>query len=155
MLADGSHDVSQVDDRPLTGPGGRFGAAPGVTIRKRSGVRALREGWLPRHTVAMAVVTPALGYVYLTSLVMSMTPAWAVIIGARAVMGALVVTTYLPMRGATAGVGSSCSLMAGLVVPMVAVLLSGATSLASGAMALALLTVALAQRLSGASACRS
>ncbi|HSN43992.1 MAG TPA: hypothetical protein VLR88_08040 [Propionibacteriaceae bacterium] len=148
-------DVPQSDTRPLTGPDGRFPSVAAVTVRKESGVRALREGWLPRHSLTMAVLTPALAYVYLTSLVMSLTPAWALIIGMLAVMGALVVTTYLPLRGGTAGVGSSCSLMAGLVVPMVAVLLSGATSLASGAMALALLTVAMAQRLSGASACRS
>lgn len=147
-------DAPQLDQQPLTGPDGRFPSAPAVTLRKHGGVRALRDGWLPRHTISMALMTPVLLYAYLASLAMDLTPLWALVIGVLAVMGALVVTTYLPLRGAAAGVGSSCSLMAGLVVPMVAVLLSGATSYGSAALTLALLGVALAQRLSGASACR-
>ena len=145
-------DETRVDERQLLA--GRVPTTMPVLLPKRGGAASLREGWLPRHTVVMVVATPLLVLGYLSTLDASLSSTWALVIGALGLLGALVVTTYVPLRGAGVGAASSCALMAGIAVPMSFVVVDGATSVTSGVLALGIVAMALAQRLSGTSACR-
>lgn len=144
----------EVDERPLFGPGGRIPTARTVTSARESGFTALRKGWLPRHTVAMVVASPLLFLAYNAALgSIPVDPVWTVIKGAMSLVAAMILTTYLPLRGAGRAVGSSCAVMAGLLVPGAGILLHQATGPLGGALALAILSLGLLQRVSGTSAC--
>jgi hypothetical protein len=80
-------------------------------------------------------------------------PVWSVLIGGMALVAALILTTYLPLRGDRSSPGSSCAVMAGLLVPGAAILLHEGTGPLSGVFALAILGLGLWQRISGTSAC--
>ena len=142
------------DQPPLFGPGGRIPTAQAVTLTRQPGITALRKGWLPRHTVAMIVVSPLLFLAYMSALGGGFyDPLWGLLTGAMSLVAALILTTYLPLRGTRMAPGSSCAVMAGLLVPGAAVLLNQATGIFSGALALGILSLGLWQRLSGTSAC--
>lgn len=140
---------------PLFGPGGRIRTAQtAVTLTRPSVTTSLRNGWLPRHTVAMVALSPLLFLTYNAALGGGWgEPTWSVLTGAMAVTAALILTTYLPLRGAQRAQGSSCAVMAGLLVPGAAILLHQATGPFSGAPALAILGLGLWQRVSGTSTC--
>jgi hypothetical protein len=149
-----SREGRGADQPPLFGPGGRIPAAQAVALTRQPSMKALREGWLPRHTVAMVALSPLLFLVYNAALGVGFgDPVWSVLIGAMAVVAALILATYLPRRGAQRVHGSSCAVMAGLLVPGAAVLLHQGTGPLSGALALAILSLGLWQRISGTSTC--
>ena len=144
----------EVDQPPLFGPGGRIPTARAVTRARQPGFTALRKGWLPRHTVAMVVTSPLLFLAYNAALGSGFVdPVWSLLTGAMSLVGALILTTYLPLRGAGRAVGSSCAVMAGLLVPGAGILLHQATGPMGGALALGILSLGLVQRVSGTSAC--
>ena len=140
---------------PLFGPKGRIPTVQAVALTRPSGIAALRTGWLPRHTVAMVVLSPLALAGYTAALGIGFSdPAWAVLLGAMSVVAALILTTYLPLRGAGPAAGSSCTVMAALLVPGAGILLSQGSGIFSGVIALAILGIGLMQRVSGTSACR-
>lgn len=140
---------------PLFGLGGRIPTAQtALTLTRQSGITSLWKGWLPRHTVAMVALSPLLFLTYNAALGGGLgEPTGSVLTGAMAVTAALILTTYLPLRGAQRAKGSSCAVMAGLLVPGAAMLLHQATGPFSGALALAILGLGLWQRVSGTSTC--
>lgn len=140
-------------DQQLFGPSGRIPVVDAVSLKRASGLDALREGWRPRHTVAMLVLTPVAFLGYRAVLQPGGDdPVWLVLIAGLALLAALILTTYLPLRGAQRSDASACTLVAGLLVPAAALVLNDAGYL-SGLLALGLLGLGLGQRLSGASAC--
>ena len=66
----------------------------------------------------------------------------------------MILTTYLPLRGTQRATASSCGAMPGLLVLGAGILLHQGTGILAGALALAVLSLGLWQRLSGTSACR-
>lgn len=150
MLADGR----RTDQSPMFGPHGRIPALDAVALRRPSALSTLRAGWLPRHTLALLLLSPLLFLGYLASAGDSLANLQGyLLIGAMAVVGALVLSTYLPLRGATRGAASSCALMPALLVPGAGMMLDQPSWAASAGFGLAILGFALWQRLSGASAC--
>jgi len=147
-------DARRADQPPLFGPGGRIPAVQAVTLTRPSIIGTLRAGWLPRHWVALVVLSPLvfLGYSAASGTALA-NPLGDVLVGAMAVIAALILTTYLPLRGATKGAMASCALMPALLVPGAGILLHQANGLLSGGLGLVILSLALWQRLSGASAC--
>ena len=144
----------EADPPPLFGPGGRIPTARAVARVREPGPTALRNGWLPRHTVAMVVLSPLLFLAYNAALGSGFVdPVWNLLTGAMSLVAALILATYLPMRGAGRAVGSSCAVMAGLLVPGAGILLHQATGTMGGALALGILSLGLVQRVSGTSAC--
>jgi hypothetical protein len=138
-------DGRRADQPPMFGPGGRIPAVQAVTLTRPSIIRTLRQGWLPRHSVALVLLSPLLFFGYSAASGSALaTPLGDVLVGAMAVVAALVLTTYLPLGGATRG---------GLLVPGAGILVHQATGPLSGGLGLAILGLALWQRLSGASAC--
>jgi hypothetical protein len=147
-------DGRRADQPPMFGPGGRIPAVQAVTLTRPSIIRTLRQGWLPRHSVALVLLSPLLFFGYSAASGSALaTPLGDVLVGAMAVVAALVLTTYLPLGGATRGGASSCALMGALLVPGAGILVHQATGPLSGGLGLAILGLALWQRLSGASAC--
>lgn len=144
----------EIDQAPLFGPGGRIPAARTVTLVRESAITTLRKGWLPRHTVAVVALSPLVFSGYVAALGIGLSdPSWTALLGVMAVVAALILTSYLPLRGARLSAGSSCGVMAGLLVPGVGMLLGQASGIPSGVLALAILGLGLWQRVSGASAC--
>ena len=142
------------DQPPLFGPDGRIPTAQAVALTPQSEIASLLKGWLPRHTVAMVALGPLLFVVYNAALGAGFgEPVWSLLTGAMAVTGAMILTTYLPLRGAQRAQGPSCAVMAAVLVPGAAILLHQGTRPLSGALALAILSVGLWQRVSGTSAC--
>lgn len=147
------HESREVDP-PLFGPDGRIPTAQAVTLTRQPGIESLRKGWLPRHTVAMVALSPLLFLAYNAALGVGFgDPIWSVLTGAMAVIAALILTTYLPLRGAQRAQATSCAVMSGLLVPGAAILLHQGTGPLSGALTLAILSLALWQRVSGTSTC--
>ena len=138
---------------PLLGPGGRIPSLLAVSPVAEPGSTSLRKGWLPRHTVAMAVAGPLLFLTYRAAYSGPTDRAVNLLLAAMAVVAALILATYLPLRGAKHAPGAACSALAGLLVPGAAVLLHQATDPFGGALALGVLGLGLWQRLSGASTC--
>lgn len=139
---------------PLLGPGGRIPSLLAVPPVAEPGNTSLRKGWLPRHTVVMVVAGPLLFLTYRAAY--SGGPADLTVnllLAAMAVVAALILATYLPLRGAKRAPGAACSALAGLLVPGAAVLLHQATDPFGGALALGVLGLGLWQRLSGTSTC--
>ena len=146
-----ARDVDQPD---LFGPKGRIPTVAAVTLTRESGITSLRKGWLPRHTVAMVVLSPLVFGGYTAALGAGLhDPLWTVLLGAMSLVAALILTTYLPLRGAVPAAGSSCAVMAGLLVPGAGILLSQGSGIFGGVIALGILSLGLAQRVSGTSAC--
>ncbi len=144
----------EADPPPLFGPGGRIPTARAVARVRQPGFNALWKAWLPRHTVAMVVLSPLLFLAYNAALGSGFVdPVWNLLTGAMSLVAALILATYLPMRGAGRAVGSSCAVMAGLLVPGAGILLHQATGTMGGALALGILSLGLVQRVSGTSAC--
>lgn len=147
-------DRREFDQPPLFGPNGRIPTIQAVTLTRQPGVSALRKGWLPRHSVAMIVLSPLLFVAYKAALGAGLDdPIWNLLVGGISLVAAMVLTTYLPLAGAQRAPGSSCALLAGLLVPGAAILLNQATGAFSGALALGVLSLGLWQRVSGTSAC--
>ena len=147
-------DRRELDEPPLFGPQGRIPTVQAVTLTRPSGLVALRKGWLPRHTVAMIVLSPLVFAGYTAALGTGFNnPAWALLLGAMSLVAALILTTYLPLRGAVPAAGSSCTVMAGLLVPGAGILLSQGSGILSGVLTLGILCIGLLQRVSGNSAC--
>ncbi len=147
-------DGRGVDEPPLFGPNGRIPTSKAVTLTRQPGITTLRKGWLPRHTVAMIALSPLLFIGYRAALGAGFDdPLWTLMLGGMSLVAALILTTYLPLRGARPAAGPSCTVLAGLLVPGAAILLNQATGVFSGAIALAILSLGLLQRVSGASAC--
>lgn len=147
-------DGRESDETPLFGPHGRIPAVQAVALTRPSGITTLRNGWLPRHTVAMMVLSPLLFIGYSAALgVEFVDPFWTLLLGVMSLAAALILTTYLPLRAARPAQGSSCAVLAGLLVPGAGILLSQATGILSGALALGILSLGLWQRVSGTSAC--
>ena len=142
-------------DRPdLFGPNGRIPTVNAVALTRQSGITALRKGWLPRHTVAMVVLSPLVFAGYTAALGTGFNdPLWALLLGAMSLVAALILTTYLPLRDAVPAAGTSCTVMAGLLVPGAGILLAQASGIFGGAIALWILSLGLLQRVSGTSAC--
>lgn len=63
-------------DPDLPGMWSRIPSAAAVPAGRPSGIAALRAGWLPRHTVAMMVLTPALFLAYRSALGSDLDPSW-------------------------------------------------------------------------------
>lgn len=144
----------EADPPPLFGPGGRIPTARAVARVRQPGFNALWKAWLPRHTVAMVVLSPLLFLAYNAALGSGFVDlVWNLLTGAMSLVAALILATYLPMRGAGRAVGSSCAVMAGLLVPGAGILLHQATGTMGGALALGILSLGLVQRVSGTSAC--
>lgn len=145
---------ARVDQRPLLGPGGRIPAVKAVAVERQGGVAALRAGWLPRHTLAMLLLTPTLFFGYRAAL----GAGWDGVSGllvvlAMSAVAALILTTYIPLRGAVGPGVSSCALMPALLVPMAAFLVNSPAATGSAFMALGVLGVGLVQRVTGARSC--
>lgn len=139
---------------PLFGPEGRIPTIQAVTITRSSGIMALRQGWLPRHTVAMIVLVPLAFGGYRAALgPAGAGPLWTLALAAMALLAALILTTYVPLRGSTPKAVTSCAVMSGLLVPGAALVLNDGTGMLSGAIALGILALGLVQRLSGTSVC--
>jgi hypothetical protein len=101
----------------------------------------------------MVVLSPVLFLVYRAALGAGFDdPFGNLMAGGMSLVAALILTTYLPLRGTRVAPGSSCAAMAGLLVPGAAILLNQASPF-SGAVALGVLSLGLWQRLSGRSAC--
>src|SRR5664280_712319 len=149
-----SPDARDSDQRPLFGLDGRIPTVQAVTLTRQSGLTTLRKGWLPRHSAAMILLSPALCLMYKSALAAGLDgPAWNLLIAGLAVVAALTLTTYVPLRGAQRSPAASCAMMPGLLVLGAAFLLNQATGPLGGALALAVLGLGLTQRLSGTSAC--
>lgn len=147
-------DARDADQRPLMGPNGRFPSIQAVTLTRPSALTTLRTGWLPRHTAAMAVLSPLVFLMYGSALGRGFDSApWNVLVGAMALVAALILTTYLPAPGARRAAASSCAVMAGLLVPAAALLLNQVAGIAGGVLALGILILGVWQRLSGTSTC--
>ena len=147
-------DGGESDEPPLFGPHGRIPAVQAVVLTRPSGFTTLRKGWLPRHTVAMIVLGPLLFIGYTAALGAGFDdPAWTLLIAGMSLIGARTLTTYLPLRAARPAPGSSCAVMAALLVPGAAILLSQASGIFGGALALGILSLGLGQRVSGTAAC--
>ena len=147
-------DGRELDETPLFGPHGRIPTVQAVTLTRPSGLTTLRKGWLPRHTLAMVVLSPLLFVAYTAALGTGLNdPFWTLLLGGMSLVAALIVTTYLPLRGARAAPGSSCTILAGVLVPVAGILLHQATGIVSAVLALGILSFGLLQRVSGASAC--
>lgn len=142
------------DSGPLFGPGGRIPQVRAVALTRSSGIAALRRGWLPQHWVSMVVLSPLLFILYRTTFVNGLADVFvAAVSGGLALVAALVLTTYLPLRGAQRAPGSSCTMLPAMLVPAAAVLVHQTAGPIGGALAVTVLSLALWQRLSGASAC--
>lgn len=147
-------DGRELDETPLLGPRGRIPTIQAVTLTRQSGIAALRKGWLRRHTAAMILLSPLVFAGYAAALGAGFdNPVWILLLGAMSPVAALILTTYLPLRGAAPAAGSSCTLMAALLVPGAGLLLSQGSGLFSGVIALGILSLGLVQRVSGTSAC--
>lgn len=141
-------------EAPLFGPNGRIPTARAVTLTRQSGFATLRSGWLPRHTLAMSVLSPLLFGVYSASGGTGLVdPFLGLLIGGMSVVGALILTTYLPLRGGRRAPASSCAVMAGLLVPGAAIILHQTPGAFTAALALGALSLGLYQRVAGTSAC--
>ena len=120
---------------------------PAAWLRARSG----------RHTVATLVIAPGLFWIYSSAAgpTISGDPAWAVLLGLTAVIGAATVATYLPRRvTADASLGSPCATLAGAHVLLAAVMLStGPHVPMRGVLAFGMVLLALIQRLNGTASC--
>lgn len=142
------------DRGPLFGPGGRIPQVKVVALTRSSGITALRQGWLPRHWVSMVVLSPLLFILYRTTFVSGLADVFVTAVsGWLALVAALVLTTYLPLRGVQRAPGSSCTMMPAMLVGAAAVLVHQTAGPIGGALAVIVLSLALWQRLSGASAC--
>ena len=147
-------DGRRTDQAEMFGPGGRIPAVQAVTLTRPSIIGTLRTGWLPRHWVSLVALSPLLFLEYRAASGPALENLLGdVLIGAMAVIAALILTSYLPLRGAAKGAMASCALMPALLVPGAGILLHQANGLLSGGLGLAILSLALWQRLSGASAC--
>ncbi len=146
-----------------TGPSGpgldglwdRIPKARTVVVERGGGLTALRVGWRRRHSVAMLLLTPPIFFAYWSATGAGLEASRLLVIGAMALTGALLLTTYLPQRGAKAALDSSCALMPALFVPLAGILLSLDAMLTSGLAALAFLGLGLWQRIAASSVCRS
>ena len=146
--------LDEHDQRPLFGPTGRIPAIQAVTLTRQSGISAVRKGWRLHHTVAMIVLTPLVFVSYNAALVAGVAdPGVRVLIGAMSLVAAMILTTYLPLRGAERAAASTCGAMPALLVLGAGFLLHQATGTLGAALAFAILGLALWQRLSGTSAC--
>jgi hypothetical protein len=146
--------LDEHDQRPLFGPAGRIPAVQAVTLTRQSGISAVRKGWRLRHTVAMIVLSPLLFLAYKAAPGAGIDDSgFTVLIGVMSLVAAMILTTYLPLRGAQRAAASTCGAMPGLLVLGAGLLLHQATGTLSGALALAVLSLGLWQRLSGTSAC--
>ena len=142
------------DQHPLFGPTGRIPAVQAVTLARESGIAAVRKGWRLRHTVAMIVLSPLVFVSYKAALAVGIVdPGLTVLIGLMSLVAAMILTTYLPLRGAQRAAASTCGAMPALLVLGAGFLLHQATGTLGGALALAVLSLGLWQRLSGTSAC--
>jgi len=151
MMASGDR---RTDEDHLFGPGGRIPSIQAVTLTRSSGITALRTGWLPRHWVAMVVLSSALFMLYRAAFVSGLDGVYvSAMSGGLALLGALVLTTYLPLKCVQRTPGSSCAMMPAMLVPAAALLVHQTTGPIGGVLALAVLSLALWQRLSGVSAC--
>lgn len=147
-------DGRRIDQPPLFGPDGRIPSVHAVTLSRPSIISTLRKGWLPRHSVAFVLLSPLLFFGYsATAGAVLANPQADVLIGGIAVIAGLILTTYLPLRGAPKSAASSCALMPALLVPGAGFLLHQVPGPLGGGLGLAILSLALWQRLSGASAC--
>lgn len=147
-------DDHRAEEGPLFGPSGRIPAVQAVVLSRASGITALRHGWLPRHWVSMVVLSPLLFVLYRATFVGGLEGVFVdAISGGLALVAALVLTTYLPLRGVQRAPGASCAMMPAMLVPAAAVLVHQTAGPIGGALALTILSLALWQRLSGASAC--
>lgn len=147
-------DGREIDEVPLLGPNGRIPTVQAVTLARPSDFTTLRKGWAPRHTVAMIVLSPLLFAGYTAALGAGFNdPLWSLLVAALSLVAALILTTYVPLPGTRIAPGSSCTLLAGVAVPVAAVLLNQATGPLEGALALGVLGLGLWQRLSSSSAC--
>src|SRR5664280_1200871 len=63
-----SPDARDSDQRPLFGLDGRIPTVQAVTLTRQSGLTTLRKGWLPRHSAAMILLSPALFLMYKSAL---------------------------------------------------------------------------------------
>jgi hypothetical protein len=133
--------------------------AVAVALPGPTGLRNWSAELGPRRLAVAALVTPLLGVVYAgqagpaTNAVAGGPVLWWALLGLTAVVGALVVATYVPQRRAAAA-GSPCGAIAGAYVVFAAWALdSGAPSLGGPVLALGLVSFGLLQRLRGASAC--
>lgn len=147
-------DSLQAVRSPLFGPGGRIPEVKAVALTRSSGISALRQGWLPRHWVSMVVLSPLLFLLYRATFVGGLEDVFVTLISAGlALVAALVLTTYLPLRGVQRAPGSSCAMMPAMLVPAAAILVHQTAGPIGGALAVTVLSLALWQRLSGASTC--
>jgi hypothetical protein len=146
--------MDEQDRRPLFGPTGRIPAIQAVTLARESGITAVRKGWRLRHTVAMIVLSPLVFLSYNATLAVGVVdPGLTALIVAMSLVASMILTTYLPLRDAERSAASTCGAMPALLVVGAGFLLHQATGPLGGALALAILGLALFQRLSGTSAC--
>lgn len=147
-------DDGRTDQAPMFGAGGRIPSVAAVTLAPTSMTGTLREGWMPRHTVAFPLLATLLFLGYSAASGAAVSGVFGhLLLGCMAAIGALVLTTYLPLRGATRGATSSCTLMPAFLVAGAGMLLDQASGTLGAGIGLAVLAMALWQRLSGASAC--
>ena len=109
----------------------------------------------PRRVIASLVAFPLLLWVFRTSLppLVVPSPGWWALLAAVSAFAALTLATYVPLPRASRG-ASPCAAAAVVLVVLAAVALGSAGSSAwSGLPALALVLMALGQRVLGAAAC--
>lgn len=127
-------------------------------VRSPSGWALWRATWTGRHTVVVLLLAPVLWLGFRSAAGPSADGSlpWAVVLSVLAALGSWVLTTYLPARGGLgrAAAGSPCAALAGLQVPLAAMILSlGPSVPLRGLLALGAVSFGLAQRVSGVAAC--
>lgn len=133
----------------------RPAAEVAVRLPRAQGLAAWRDTLTNRRLVVAAVATPLLFTSYRDA-IDGPAPtglAWTLLLGLVAVLGALVVATYLPERTGTAA-GSPCASLAVVYVLLAGMVLDAPADPLYGGLALAMVAFALLQRLRRAAACR-
>ncbi|MEA4943634.1 MAG: hypothetical protein VB080_04260 [Propionicimonas sp.] len=92
-------DGHQVDERPLSGPGGRIPVVD-AGLAAPAGIAAVRAGWTVRHTLLAAAAAPVMFGVYRGAAGGAAVGwGWYLVLAAAGLLAGVLVAFYLPLRG--------------------------------------------------------
>lgn len=136
----------------LFGPEGRIPQVNRVAVTRVSGLAVLRGGWRVTHTVLLALLSPLVFAVYRAAAGSSAGGVAMVTHAVAAVLGSLILVTYLP-QPRTDRSTTACGAVPALMVVLAGIALNTSVFPGGEAAALAALGFGLWQRLSGFSTC--
>lgn len=138
--------------RPLFGPRGRIPVATAVALPRPGGFGAYRQGWAVRHTLAAVLMAPLLFLAY-GGAAQRLGVGWQLVVAIAALMGAVLLATYLPLRGLPREAASPCLAMPAAMVLAAGVMLTAPATAFTATVALLALGFGLFQRVFVPSSC--